>query len=105
MPDLVTRAVQDLFISEHDGLWDHAYVPVAGEPNGPRYLLDILWADTPSERLANIAFNCSGLLSLDEKRLWQRVLADAKYWLHPKQRTNNQLRLDVLEEDWVNLQA
>ena len=104
MPDLVIRAIQDLFTSENEGLWDYDYEPVQGEPNGPRFLLDILWADTASERLAKIAFNCKGLLSLDERRLWQRILGEAKYWHQSAERTEDQLKLDALEQDWASLQ-
>jgi len=105
IPDLVIRAIRELFNSEHEGLWDYDYEPVEGEPNGPRYLLDILWAEKPSDRLANIGLNCKNLLTLDEKRLWLNITSQPKYWRHESQRTEAELRRDVLAEDWDTLEA
>lgn len=106
VPDLVTRAISDLFGSEHQGLWDHppGRTPVSkGEPDAPRYLLDALWAEKASDRLANIALKSSHLLNMGERSLWIYVSTDSKYWSHKTKRAESELRRDVLQADWEEL--
>lgn len=107
VPDLVTRAIGDLFGSEHQGLWDYPPGQTTASkeaPEAPRYLLDVLWAVTASDRFANIALKSNYLLNLGESNLWLHVTKDSKFWSHKTKRTEAELRRDVLAVDWEELQ-
>ena len=105
IPDLVTRAVLDLFDSESIGLWIDAEKMPDEDFAGRRYLLDELWTERPSDRFANIALRCGDLCTIDEKTLWLRIEGLPKYWSHKKLRTEKELLRDVLALDWDELKA
>nr|WP_315235543.1 hypothetical protein [uncultured Albidiferax sp.] len=100
IPEIVTRAIHDVFNSENEGLSD-----LNGKSGGRRYLLDTLWSDTPSEVLANLAFRAGNLMSAPEKRMWKLIVGEPKYWSDPTERTEPYLRGDVLAQDWKEIEA
>lgn len=100
IPEIVTRAIQDVFDSEHEGLSD-----LNGKSGARRYLLDTLWSNSPSEVLANLAFRAGNLMSAPEKRMWKLVVGEPKYWSDPSERTEPYLRTDVLAQDWEGIEA
>lgn len=100
IPDLVTRAIKDLFDSKTEGLWDYDNRHADVQPTEPRNLLDTLWAEKSVDRFINIGLNCEHLLTLDEKRLWKYVCSEPRYWSHKSKRTKSELIRDELAEDW-----
>ena len=101
IPDIVSRAIEDVFSSEIEGLWDFKGVIETG---GKRPLLNLLWADRPSDRLANIAFHCPELLSTAELRLWTSVKSEPKFWRETYGKTPETLLRDTLAECWDAIQ-
>jgi hypothetical protein len=110
IPDVVVRALTDVFTSEHGGL----FVDVAGEDE-PVALLGRVWDERESVRLVKLGLTYPALLKPVEKRLWAHVQADAKYWAPvkgksaqkttPPHRQVGQLDAAALEADWADLQA
>ena len=105
VPDLVTRAVSDLFDSESIGLWVDDDKRPDEDFAGRRYLLDELWAERPSDRFANIALRCEDLCTIAERTLWLHVEGEAKYWAHEKLRTEKEFLRDALALDWDKLKS
>lgn len=102
IPEIVSRAINDVFSSELEGLWDNeGHV----ESGGKRHLLNLLWADRPSDRLANIAFHCPDLLSTAELRLWTKIKSERKFWSEPDVQSERNLLRDTLAECWDALQS
>lgn len=95
IPEIVNRAIHDVFSSENEGLSDWN-----GKSGERRFLLDTLWSDRPSDVLANLAFRASNLMSAPERRIWKLVLEDPKYWSDPTERTDPFLQREVLAQDW-----
>ncbi len=100
IPDLVNRAIKDLFDSKTEGLWDHDKRLADGQQTEPINLLETLWAEKSVDRFINIGLNCEHLLTLDEKRLWRHVCNEPRYWSHETARTKNELLRDKLDYDW-----
>jgi hypothetical protein len=100
VPEIVSDAIDQVFGSEIEGLYDDKGAPEAG---GKRPLLNLLWAERPSDRLANIAFECPQLLSSPEKKVWNQVLADPRFWTTAKAHTPRNLRRDELAAHWEEL--
>jgi hypothetical protein len=105
VPDLVTRAVTDLFDSESIGLWVDDDKRPDEDFAGRRYLLDELWAERPSDRFANIALRSADLCTIDERGLWLYVEGQPKYWTHKKLRTEKEFLRDALALDWDELKS
>jgi hypothetical protein len=98
VPEIVTRAIGDVFNSEHEGLSDWE-----GKDNLPRYLLPLLWDENPALRLAKLQFHTPNLMSAPEKKVWDAILKDPKLWSHPTLRTQPHLREDMLTQNWERL--
>ena len=108
IPDIVSRAIKDVFTSEFEGLWDYPKGSANGaeeEARAPRYLLEVLWADRPSDRFANIALHCAGLMSSADIRLWAFIYAQEKFWRPDCARTEENLLREVLAMEWTALQG
>lgn len=103
IPDIVTRAINNVFSSEHQGLSD--FEGDLPETNGYRDLLKLLWSERPSDRLVNIAFHCPTLLSLDEKKLWSMIKNMHEFWLEPAVYAEQNVRRDYLALHWEELLA
>ena len=104
IPDIVSRAIKDVFNSDFEGFWDQQSTPPDDKSNGRRYLLEILWADEPSNRFANIAFFCDRLMSSSDARLWSFVKTQAHFWQPGAPQTERSLRRDLLANEWENIQ-
>jgi hypothetical protein len=102
IPDIVSRAVNEVFGSEYQGLSDFDGDPQVAQ--GYRDLLKLLWSERPSDRVANIALHCHKLLSGPEMQIWHRIRSDEKYWSNPAALTEVNLLRDVLAADWESLQ-
>ncbi len=110
-PDLLIRALNNLFSTEHGGL----FVDVDGQEL-PKNLLDWLWADQESDRIANMAFRYPSVMTGPETRAWKLVLADDRFWMpssakpvakgkkaDPAKRREEDLRREVLAAEWAAL--
>ena len=100
VPEIVSDAIDQVFSSEIEGLYDDSGPPEVG---GKRPLLNVLWAERPSDRLPNIALECPYLLSSPEKKVWNQVLVDPRFWTTSKARTSSNLRRDELAAQWKEL--
>lgn len=110
VPDVVVRALTDLFTSENGGL----LVNVPGEEHSIP-LLSRVWDEKECLRLVKLGLTYPALLKPVDKRLWAHVQADGKYWASAKgrpvkkgsqpQRQVEQLIVEALEADWPSLQA
>lgn len=100
IPELVVNAIQEVFSSEIEGLWDDKGPREGG---GRRSLLNVLWAERASDRVANIAFECPQLLSGPERRLWGVVKADERFWTEKGVRRASTLLRDELAANWNNI--
>ena len=100
IPDIITNAINEVFSSELEGLWDDGGPPEAG---GRRHILPVLWAERASDRIANIAFVCPQLLSGPERRLWKTVEADTRFWKKPGSRAQSNLLRDELAAHWETI--
>jgi hypothetical protein len=110
IPDIVLRAINDLFTSENGGL----FVDLPGEEHS-KNLLSLVWADREPERFVRLGIYYPALLTGAEKRVWQRIKTDDKYWAPsssrgkkkqstaPPARQPSELLTDVLLEDWGEL--
>ena len=102
VPNIVTRAINDVFSSEVEGLWDYGG---ADSENGHHRRLDnCLWAERASDRLANMAFNCDRLLSSSDVRLWSYIKAQPRFWRPQAPQTEQCLLRDVLASEWDAIQ-
>lgn len=104
IPDIVSRAIKDVFNSDYEGFWDNQVTPPSGKSNGRRYLLELLWADKPSDRFANVAFYCDRLMSSSDARLWSFVKTRAHFWQPGVPQTEQSLRREILANEWENIQ-
>jgi hypothetical protein len=100
MAEVVSYAIEEVFSSEIEGLWDDQGAPEAG---GKRPLLSLLWAERASDRLANIALQCPQLLTNAERRMWARIERMPELWSGAGG-TEVDLKRDVLEEQWPTIQ-
>lgn len=100
MADVVTYAIEEVFTSEIEGLWDHNGPEEVG---GKRYLLSLLWAERASDRFANIALHCPQLLTTAERRMWSRILHMPELWSCPE-RGEPSLKREVLAQQWAGIQ-
>ena len=102
IPDIMARAVNDVFGCSYQGLsdWDGDIVEV----NGYRDLMKLLWSERPSDRVANIALHCKKLLAAPEIRLWDLVKSKPEFWADPADFTEKSLRREVLAKRWDALQ-
>jgi hypothetical protein len=74
LPDILIRALDAYLASEKRLMVEtHGHQPTTN-------LLEVVWGDTDSERLAKLAFRFPSLLSRAEQELWDRVGQAAKYW-------------------------
>lgn len=99
LPDIISRAINDALSSEQNGLWDYA----PGETQHPRMLMNLLWAERPSDRLANTALHCPYLLTAAENRLWALIKSKPELWLHPDERRAETLNREALAMTWDSL--
>lgn len=105
VPDLLIRALNNLYFSENGGL----FVELPGQP-APKNLLELLWAERESDRAANMAFRFPALMSGPEARAWRAVLGNDRFWstkntqksksgdVPPRQEKD--LLRDLLAEEW-----
>jgi len=100
VPEIVSDAINQVFSSELEGLYDDNGPPEAG---GQRPLMNVLWAERPSDRLANIALECPYLLSSPEKKVWSQVIADPRFWTTAKARAPRNLLRNELAAHWEEL--
>ena len=100
VPEIVSDAINQVFSSELEGLYDDNGPPEAG---GQRPLMNLLWAERPSDRLANIALECPSLLSSPEKKVWNQVIDDPRFWKTAKARTLSNLLRNELAAHWEEL--
>lgn len=102
IPDIVMRALDNEFNNQYKGFSDFDGETV--ETNGYRDLMKLLWAERPSDRLANIALNCKKLLSGSQLTQWELVKKSPEFWVDPTEFTEQSLRRDVLALNWDALQ-
>lgn len=102
IPNIVTRAINNVFSSEFEGLWD--YGGTISEVGYLRPLDNCLWAERASDRLANIAFNCDRLLTSSDVRLWSYIKAQPRFWREQVPQTEKGLLRDVLASEWDAIQ-
>lgn len=104
IPDIVSRAIKDVFDSDFEGFWDLQATQSEDQTTERRPLLEILWADKPSDRFANIAFFCDRLMSSSDVRLWSYVKTQPQFWMPGVPQTESSLRRDVLATQWEDVQ-
>ena len=100
LPEVVGYAITEVFTSEIEGLYDNRGPEEVG---GKRYLLNLLWADRASDRLANLAFQCPELLTIPETRMWSRITQIEQLWSGDA-RDETHLNRDALAERWQSLE-
>lgn len=93
VPDILIRALNNLYSSEHIGL----FVDLPGEEL-PRNLLDLAWAERESDRLVNLAQVYPTLLTASEKLAWEQIRSTDKYWLKGKK--GREVNREAIAEDW-----
>lgn len=98
--EVVSYAISEVFTSEIEGLYDDQG-PV--ETGGKRYLLNLLWSDRASDRLANIALQCPQLLTTAERRMWTRIEQMPELWSGDVRDESHLLR-DVLAQRWTEIE-
>lgn len=102
--EVVTRAIEDAFWNDTGGL----RMPIPGTDMSEN-LLEVAWAERPSDRVANLAFCYRQALTRTEEEIWKDVEKSEKYWRadqkgEPSSRSKETLQRDVLAEDWEGLQ-
>jgi hypothetical protein len=106
VPDVVISAIHALFTTEKIGL----LLELDGHEH-PVNALELVWAPRASDRLANLAFRVPALMSAPERTLWERVLADERFWSPPAKTSKkraaapggheeSELLRDVLAAHW-----
>lgn len=110
IPDIIVRLIGDAFTDEHGGLM----VDLPGE-DMPCNLLERVWDERESSRVAKLAFLFPTLLTLPQQVLWKGVLADDKYWqdapakgrrkgaMRAESRIASNFLWDVLAADWDDI--
>jgi len=101
--EVVTRALEDAFWNDSGGL----RIPIPGTDMSEN-LLEAVWAERPSDRVANLAFCHRQALTRTEEEIWKEVEKAKKYWSTdqkdaPSSRSKETLQWDVLAEDWEKL--
>lgn len=101
MPEVVARAINDAFTSEHGGL----LVGADESTTLPFDLLQRTWSERESDRLANLALHYPSIMSRREKEIWQRIESTPRYWRRRGDRSTarSELNREALAEDWVAL--
>ena len=102
VPEVITRAIASAFTAEYGGL----FVYVDGDNEFPRNLLEIAWAERPSDRLVNLALRYPNVMSRAERAIWSAIKSNAKYWRSERSRRatvsdENAVLRDVIAEDWT----
>jgi hypothetical protein len=92
-PDILIRALNNLFSSEHIGL----FVDFPGEEL-PKNLLELTWAERESDRLVNLAQVFPSLLTASEKLAWEEIRSTDTYWTTSKK--GRELNRDAVAHDW-----
>lgn len=92
-PDILIRALNNLFSSEHIGL----FIDLPGEEL-PKNLLELTWAERESDRLVNLAQVFPSLLTASEKLAWEEIRSTDKYW--SKSKKGRELNRDAVAQDW-----
>lgn len=100
IPEVVSYAIEEVFTSEIEGLFDDRGAPETG---GKRYLLPLLWAERPSDRLANIALHCPELLLPSEKRMWTHITTLPNLW-RGTGRAPADLEREALAAHWSSIE-
>lgn len=100
VPDVVSYAITEVFTSEIEGLYDDRGPQETG---GKRYLLNLLWAERPSDRLANIALQSPELLTTAERRMWSEIEQMPEFW-SGHERGESQLQREVLAKQWAQVE-
>ena len=109
MTDVVVRALSDGLSSDNGGL----FVELPGEEL-PVFLLPKVWDERESVRLVKLALVYPSLLSTTERRVWEAIRAEDKYWSVPKTRSSkaakpvrrfDDLQVAPLEAGWEELLA
>lgn len=109
MTDVVVRALSDGLSSENGGL----FVDVPGE-DLPVFLLPKVWDERDAVRLVKLALVYPPLLGATERRAWEAIRAEDKYWSSSKVRSAKaarpvrkfeDLQVAPLEADWEGLLA
>jgi hypothetical protein len=109
IPDIVIRAIAEAFSSEHGEL----FVDVPAQEL-PQNLLKLAWDERECVRLVKLALYYPSLLSTAEKKIWERIRGDDRYWADGAQdggktksatdtREERNLRIELLEADWEEL--
>lgn len=109
MTDVVVRALSDGLSSENGGL----FVDLPGEEL-PVFLLPKVWDEREPVRLVKLALVYPPLLGASERRAWEVIRAEDKYWSTSKTRSPKgekpvrkfeDLQAAQLEADWEALWA
>jgi|SRR6185369_1529131 len=91
--DIVIRALNNLFSAGRVGL----IIKVPGDKD-PMHLLDAVWAERESDRVANLAMTYPQLLSASEKLAWDAISEDTRYWETTIQ--GSELKRELLAQEW-----
>jgi hypothetical protein len=97
MTEVISLAIEEAFSSEIEGLWDDKGPAEAG---GKRPLLNLLWAERGSDRLANMALRCPELLSPGERRMWAYITKVPHLWSGDG-REETDLNREALAAEWA----
>lgn len=100
MAEVITYAIEEVFSSEIEGLWDDEGAPEAG---GKRPILNLLWAERGSDRFANMALRCPKLLTVGEERMWAHIKQMPQLW-SGEGREEADLNRDLLAQEWAAIQ-
>lgn len=96
IPDILIRALNNLFSADELGL----IVEVPGK-KGSVNLLDAVWAERESDRVANLAMSYPQLLSARERLAWETIKEEDRYWTDSAQ--GKVLNRELLAEDWAQI--
>lgn len=101
IPDIISRAVSNVFNAEHQGLSD--FEGDTPETNGYRDLMQLLWSERPSDQLANIAFHCKKLLAGAQIRQWYYIKSQPEFWSDHSNISEASLLRDHLATRWEHV--
>lgn len=109
MTDIVVRALNDGLSSENGGL----FVFLPGEESSTSLLAKV-WDERECVRIVKLALIYPSLLGAAERRSWEKISGEEKYWSSRKARPTKakkairkfeDLQVMALEADWELLQA
>lgn len=101
IPEVVARAISEIFAAEEGGL----FVFTDDDGEHPKNLLNLVWAERPSDQLINLALRYPSVMSRAETATWHRILETPKYWRTERARRSatppeSALLRELVAQDW-----